>query len=116
MDDKQFKAKVQKIKKQKYIQAKQKAKSEFWIKQYDTDEWRELRERILKRDNYRCVSCFKESKNLHVHHLLYQKGRRIWEVPDFYLVTLCPKCHFLRPVSQRTGAEIPGDVGPGRGR
>lgn len=30
---------------------------------------------------------------LHVHHLKYLRGKMIWEVPLFYLVTLCEDCH-----------------------
>ena len=96
MDDKQWKAKIAKIRKKKYDlkkeQAKKKKSTDYNL-QYQTDEWLELRERIIQRDNFMCVTCGKKPKVYNVHHLLYQKGRRIWDVPDYYLITLCPGCH-----------------------
>ena len=68
-------------------------KKDYYKWQYKTQEWIELRDRIVTRDNNRCVGCGEKSKVLHVHHLLYEKGKKIWEVPDWYLVSLCPKCH-----------------------
>lgn len=62
--------------------------------EYQTPEWMELRERIISRDKGRCVACYKKPDTLHVHHLLYEEGRRAWEVPDFYLVSLCNSCHY----------------------
>lgn len=73
-----------------YVRKTTKSKNK---QQYKTKEWLELRDRIVTRDNNRCVACGKEAKVLHVHHLLYERGKEIWEVPDYYLVTLCPGCH-----------------------
>lgn len=63
---------------------------------YNTKEWRDKRTIIYRRDSYRCVKCSRRGQKgvrLNVHHLLYIKGAEVWEVPDFYLVTLCEKCH-----------------------
>jgi 5-methylcytosine-specific restriction endonuclease McrA len=61
-------------------------------KDYRNDKWDRKRKRIYKRDKYRCVKCGANSK-MNAHHLLYEQGKQIWDVPDFYLVTLCDKCH-----------------------
>ena len=68
-------------------------RKEIYDEQLKSKEWIELRDRIVMRDNNRCIQCGEKSKVLHVHHLLYEKGKAIWNVPDYYLVTLCPGCH-----------------------
>ena len=95
MTDKQWKARMAKIRKKQSSKPKKKIKkkSSPFAYQYKTDEWMDLRERIIQRDKFRCVACGQKPKVYHVHHLLYQYGNRIWEVPDYYLVTLCPGCH-----------------------
>lgn len=55
------------------------------------DEWKQTRQRILKRDNYCCKNCGKRH-NLDAHHLLYI-GNKPWNTPDRFLVTLCRDCH-----------------------
>lgn len=62
-----------------------------------TEEWREKRQKILNRDNNKCVYCGK-MHNLQVHHKYYSKypnGFRVypWNYPDDALITLCDECH-----------------------
>lgn len=64
-----------------------------WKEQYLHPNWQKMRNYILSRDNYCCVSCRNISKTLHVHHLKYIKNDYIWNVPHYYLVTLCEDCH-----------------------
>ena len=64
----------------------------------NTEEWRNKRERILKRDNYRCVYCGRRHVKLHVHHKYYSaypNGALVdpWNYPDDALITLCSYCH-----------------------
>lgn len=63
-----------------------------------TVEWRNKREKILKRDNYRCVYCGRRHAKLHVHHKYYSaypNGALVdpWNYPDDALITLCVYCH-----------------------
>ena len=63
-----------------------------------TTEWRNKREKILKRDNYRCVYCGRRHVKLHVHHKYYSaypNGALVdpWNYPDDALITLCAYCH-----------------------
>ena len=52
-------------------------------------KWRSLREKIFKRDKYKCTDC-SGKHNLHVHHLTYERvGEELLED----LKTLCRKCH-----------------------
>lgn len=72
-----------------------------------TAEWRNKRERILKRDNYRCVYCGRRHVKLHVHHKYYSaypNGVLVdpWNYPDDALITLCAyhhqRIHALRKI------------------
>lgn len=57
-----------------------------------TEEWKNKRLEILKRDNFCCTKCDKKRK-LHVHHKKYIRGRMAWEYSNKYLTTLCESCH-----------------------
>lgn len=61
------------------------------------EEWKEKRDKILKRDRYRCRWC-RSKKSLQVHHKYYSRypnGQKVepWNYPDDALITLCDKCH-----------------------
>lgn len=65
---------------------------------YDRRTWREIRELILKRDNYTCTKCGATDKQLHVHHLIRRKARG-GENPE-NLTTLCRTCHAIEDAKQ----------------
>lgn len=52
-------------------------------------EWKERRDRIVKRDRSQCQSCASKSQ-LQVHHMTYE---RIGNENDGDLVTVCHACH-----------------------
>ncbi|MCE5212398.1 MAG: HNH endonuclease [Deltaproteobacteria bacterium] len=56
-----------------------------------SDNWDEIRRRILDRDSYSCSNCGVKNTTLHVHHVvpLSCGGKTI----DSNLVTLCKDCH-----------------------
>lgn len=64
-----------------------------WSDQYLHPNWQKMRLWVLSRDNFSCVSCKSMDKTLHAHHLKYIKGKNVWEVPHWYIVTLCEDCH-----------------------
>lgn len=54
-----------------------------------TQAWEEMRQKVFRRDGFRCVVCGEE-KNLNVHHLTYENlGAE--KVSD--MITLCRTCH-----------------------
>lgn len=55
-------------------------------------KWLAKRNKIKKRDKYKCTKCGCKD-NLHVHHTYYLPNKMPWEVPDECLVTLCKVCH-----------------------
>lgn len=61
------------------------------------ERWKRKREKILKRDGYKCRWCGCIDK-LDVHHKYYNKypdGSRVraWDYPDDALMVLCDDCH-----------------------
>ena len=64
--------------------------------QYEDIRWKEKREKIFKRDNYKCQSpkCEGLTNELHCHHIRYTRGD-LWDTPDELLISLCVTCHSL---------------------
>ena len=50
-----------------------------------------LRAAVMQRDGYRCTICKKADSSLHLHHMLYWKGRHADTLNE--LITVCEKCH-----------------------
>lgn len=55
--------------------------------------WQRKRLEILQRDDFTCRACGAKTETLHVHHIRYFRGRNPWDYKEFYLVTLCERCH-----------------------
>ena len=70
---------------------------------YNSDEWRELRERVLERDHYECVMCKAEGRVTdeadsvlevdHINELEYYPEQAL-DIDN--LRTLCKDCHNQR--------------------
>ena len=60
--------------------------------QYFEFEWILKATEIKIRDNFTCQVCGNK-RFLNVHHILYIKGRKLWDYPNWYLITLCAFCH-----------------------
>ena len=84
---------------------KQKTKEELEYQHYmHSKKWKEIRLKVLERDEYRCKCCAREvgddNCKLTVHHSVYQtkEGLPILYHEDEgdnlkYLITLCGYCH-----------------------
>lgn len=63
--------------------------------------WKEIRAKVLERDDWRCQSCKHKKISMHVHHKKYHKkyidGQlsfvEPWEYDLIHLETLCAECH-----------------------
>jgi hypothetical protein len=56
------------------------------------ENWSEIRNNILRRDNYACCNC-RYTKKLHVHHIVpLSRGGTNNETN---LITLCERCHIM---------------------
>lgn len=64
-------------------------------KDYADPRWQKVRLKIMERDGFACRCCGSADRELQVHHLEYEKGKRIWESKDCDLLTLCHHCHEL---------------------
>jgi 5-methylcytosine-specific restriction endonuclease McrA len=64
-----------------------------WINEHSnyikSEQWKQKRELVLKRDNYLCQACLTE-KATQVHHTSYKHWRN---EPLFELVSVCEMCH-----------------------
>lgn len=60
-----------------------------------SDEWKNVRLKVLERDNYRCRCCGRNSDQttLSVHHSQYKDVLYREEEKLDYLITLCLYCH-----------------------
>lgn len=76
------------------------AQAFIWNKEHagkrylQNSEWRELREKVLIRDNYRCNKCKcypSNNKPLHIHHII--ERCQWWEDSLDNLIALCQSCH-----------------------
>ena len=77
---------------------KEKKKFNFTIRYYKgyleylrSDKWKEIRLKILKRDNNLCQKC-KSEKAYHVHHLTY---KNLFHEKLEDLISICIKCHTI---------------------
>lgn len=61
-------------------------------KELASKQWKKKREEVFERYGKQCVECGR-SDNIQVHHLVYRKGRHIWEYDVDELIPLCKKCH-----------------------
>lgn len=55
------------------------------------EKWEQVREKALKRDNYKCVVCGKPATQVHHIHLRSKRKDLLYEINN--LVSLCNKCH-----------------------
>lgn len=60
--------------------------------QLNDPRWERRSKEIKIRDSFRCQRC-DSNKNLNVHHLRYERGKKAWEYKNEYLITLCNNCH-----------------------
>jgi 5-methylcytosine-specific restriction endonuclease McrA len=58
----------------------------------EADEYRRLRQQVLRRDGWRCQSCGSR-QNLEVHHQQFRSHSG--EDAEHNLITLCTNCHSI---------------------
>jgi RNA-directed DNA polymerase len=54
--------------------------------------WREIRKRVLQRDEYRCKECGRNNLPLNAHHIVARREGGTDEMSN--LITLCEDCHY----------------------
>ncbi len=63
-----------------------------YSEQLKDPRWVRKRNKILRRDGYKCTACGNKGE-LHVHHTYYLSYTPPWMYPDYSLITLCSSCH-----------------------
>ena len=66
---------------------------EDYSKYLDSEEWKDIREKVLERDNYTCQGCLDAAAE-QVHHKTYDHYKKGFEIM-FDLTSVCKKCHGL---------------------
>lgn len=64
-----------------------------FFSQYQSPQWQKLRLETLNESGWVCAECGTKDSQLHVHHVRYHKGRKIWEYQPSELLVLCHECH-----------------------
>jgi len=64
-----------------------------YIEKLKDKRWIKKRNKIFKRDKYKCTVCG-NSENIQVHHTFYYSDMRDpWKYPNNSLLTACRDCH-----------------------
>lgn len=83
---------------------------QFWAA-YKDPRWQKRRLEILSRADWRCEACEETTKQLHVHHRHYVRGRKPWEYKDNELDALCETCHERATAATKTMKTLTGNMG-----
>ena len=78
---------------------------------WNTKEWRDLKRKVLFRDNYHCLRCNKRfrSEILTAHHLVPREDGGSNDITN--LVTMCYECHDIAEIyNLRTSVDIIGSM------
>jgi 5-methylcytosine-specific restriction endonuclease McrA len=80
----------------KLYNEKREQRRDNWLQEYskylNSPEWRNKRELVLKRDNYRCQACL-ENYATQVHHKSYEFVDLAGSEPCYDLIAICAPCH-----------------------
>lgn len=74
---------------------------------YETTKWRKKREKILRRDGYKCQLCYRYGKQTTattVHHILPYGEAPNLGFEDYNLISICKVCH--GKMHDRTGEKL----------
>lgn len=64
-----------------------------WKDQYKHPMWQKKRLEALEYFGFECSDCGDKESQLHVHHVRYKKGAKMWEYEVTELSVLCDACH-----------------------
>ena len=64
-----------------------------WKDQYKHPMWQKKRLEALEYYGFECSDCGSADNQIHVHHVRYKKGAKLWDYRVTELAVLCDKCH-----------------------
>ena len=67
-----------------------------YSEQYRSPKWQKKRLEVLSAADFQCQDCGSKENTLNVHHVIYHKGREVWNYTNDELMVLCEKCHETR--------------------
>jgi hypothetical protein len=68
-----------------------------YLEKLKDPRWQKKRLEILERDGWKCMACGDKERTLHIHHVFYLPHKEPWEIPNGLLLTMCEKCHYVKP-------------------
>lgn len=74
--------------------------------------WQKRRLERLKASDFSCLNCEATDKELHVHHLIYERGKDPWDYEDKLLIPLCLDCHEAIDMVQKDIMRIMAEFPP----
>lgn len=73
--------------------------------QYKSPQWQKRKSEIMALNDFRCQNCMKKGQDqLHVHHINYEYGRKLWDYDDNELLCLSsppPPFPLVIPLAER---------------
>lgn len=67
-----------------------------YSEQYRSPKWQKKRLEVLSAADFQCEDCGSKEDTLNVHHVIYHKGRDVWNYDNSELMVLCEGCHETR--------------------
>jgi hypothetical protein len=64
-----------------------------YSKKLKDPRWQRFRLHHCERANWRCEHCCASNSQLHVHHVIYLRGKDPWDYPAESICVLCDLCH-----------------------
>jgi len=64
-----------------------------YAEQLKSPHWQRKRLEVLEEHGFACQKCDDTEVQLHVHHVVYERGRLAWEYSGDELQCLCKSCH-----------------------
>jgi len=64
-----------------------------YAEQLKSPHWQRKRLEVLEEHGFACQKCDDTEVQLHVHHVVYERGRLAWEYSGDELQCLCERCH-----------------------
>jgi hypothetical protein len=63
--------------------------------EYQHPEWQKKRLEVMEAANFKCQCCGNTEQQLNVHHIDYDRDKKIWEYDLTELLCVCDSCHQL---------------------
>ena len=60
---------------------------------YQHPEWQKKWLEVMQAADFKCQCCGQKEEQLNVHHINYDKTKKLWDYPTYKFRCLCKSCH-----------------------